>query len=150
LLPFLRALRAGTGNGVLSNQSAEIRRGVIASSPPGISAAVGDFDEVVPELRLHRAVDLAHLGREDDGVELLDHLAGGELPEVPALLAGGALGVLAGHVGELGAAFDLLLQVLALQLVFHQDVAGAGDGHGVLLASVKSWGKYIYLGPLSS
>ena len=43
--------------------------------------AAGDLDEMEAELRLHRAVDLAHLGTEHDLVELPDHLPRAELTE---------------------------------------------------------------------
>src|SRR5438045_2327428 len=49
-----------------------------------------------------------------------------------ALLARRAGGALFGHVGEAGAAFDLLLEGLAFGFRLDEDVAGAGSGHGFL------------------
>ena len=49
--------------------------------------ALGDFQEVVAELRFDRTVYDVQLTVEDDVVEFLDHLAGAKLAEVAALLA---------------------------------------------------------------
>ena len=48
--------------------------------------ALGDLDEVVAELSLHRAEHLADLALEDDFVELADHLTGPELAQRSAFL----------------------------------------------------------------
>ncbi len=56
----------------------------------GPLAAFRDLNQVVAELCLDRSMDLPNRLTEDDGVELLNHLAGAELTEGPTVLARGA------------------------------------------------------------
>ena len=84
---------------------------------------------MVAELGLHRTLDLADRGGEDDLVELGHHLTGAELAELAAVAAGGAGGVLLGERAEVGAALDLLLEVRSLRLRLDEDVGSGSAGH---------------------
>ncbi len=96
----------------------------------GSVGPAGDFDQVVTELRLHGTVGLSHLGAEHDLVELGHHLAGAELAQVTTLTLGRTTGVLAGDFGEIGASFNLSLEVVGGFLGIDQDVSGGGLRHG--------------------
>ena len=50
-------------------------------------AALGNLQEVVTELRLHRTLNDADLGAENHLVKLFDHHAGTELSQATAFLA---------------------------------------------------------------
>jgi len=50
-------------------------------------AALGNLQEVVTELRLHRTLNDADLGTENHLVKLFDHHAGTELSQATAFLA---------------------------------------------------------------
>src|SRR5947209_7738675 len=95
---------------------------------------VEDLDQVVAEAGLDRAHQLVERGVEGRVLELLDHAVAAEGAEVAAVgLGGRVVGVLGGHLGEVGAALDLLLRLLdarlslgvgALVVDLHQDVPG--------------------------
>src|SRR5918998_1315927 len=87
--------------------------------------------DVVAELRLDGAHDLARLGGEGGLLEGGNGLALAEAPEVPAFLgAAGILGVLPGELGEVAAVLELGLDVLRLLLLVlvEEDVPHAALG----------------------
>src|SRR5690606_10135205 len=101
--------------------------------------AIRHFHQVVSELRADRPLDHANRSTEDDLVEFTHHLAAAEGAQVAAVAAGGAVGVLAGDCGEIGAAFDVGLQLQALLFGVDQDVAGGCLGHGFFLRGIGWW-----------
>jgi hypothetical protein len=102
----------------------------IASAQIESILAAGDFQQVVAELSLHRALHGVDRGAEDHGVEFLDHLAWAERTEVTALAAGWAAGVGFSDFCEISAAFDLGFEFVALVFSGNEDVTGGGFGHG--------------------
>lgn len=89
----------------------------------------GHFEEVKPELSLHRPLDRADRGREDDLVKFLDHLARSESSEVTTLAPRRTRGVLPGKLSEIRPGLDLRLQVRRLVLTGDQDVTGGSPSH---------------------
>ena len=83
-------------------------------SGDGSVLAAGDFEQVITELGLHRALHDVDRRAEDHGVELLDHLARTERTQVAALTTGRAGGVGLGDFGEISTAFDLGLEFVSL------------------------------------
>ena len=94
--------------------------------------AAGDFNQMEPELGLHRAVDFADGFAEDYLVEFLDHLAPGKCAQIAPLLTGRTLRVLLGQGGEIRSGFNLLLDVFAFFLRANQDMTRGGFSHGNL------------------
>jgi len=87
--------------------------------------------EVVTELGLYRSHYLTLLGAEGCVLELLDHLAASEGPQVPSLALGGAHGILLGDGLELFPGLDSGEQLVCLCLVLDQYVGGVNFGnHG--------------------
>src|SRR5690606_5935677 len=72
--------------------------------------ARGDFEQVVAELGLDRALHFVERGREHDFVELTNHLAAAEAAQFAATTAGRALGMLHGELDEVFAVGDALFQ----------------------------------------
>ena len=72
---------------------------------------------MIAEAGLDRPHQLVGLGVEGRVLELLDHLVAAEGADVAAAgLGGRVVGVLGGHLGEVGAALDLLLRFLDARL----------------------------------
>src|SRR5690606_6712686 len=95
--------------------------------------AAGHFQQVIAELGLDRTLHDVERRAEDHGIEFLDHLTGAKRTQVAALATGRAGGVVLGNLSEVGTAFDGSFQFVALGFGGHQDVAGSGSGHGVIL-----------------
>jgi hypothetical protein len=94
-------------------QSVALReRGFVFSET--LVGALGHLDEVVAELRLYGSVNDADFLVETDVVELLDHLSGTELAELPTTAARGTRGVLTSHLGEVRTFGDLKLDLFGL------------------------------------
>lgn len=88
---------------------------------------------MVAKLRLDRAEAGTDVAREDDLIELLDHLAGAKLTEVATGLARWTGRVRLGDLTEVSAGVDLLLEVEAVLLGRDEDVSGMGADHRGLL-----------------
>lgn len=91
----------------------------------------GDFQQVVTELSLHRAVDLTDRFVEDHLVEFLHHLTGSEAAQIATALARRALGVCCRKLTEVGAALNFGLQILTLFLGIHENMSRSGLSHGL-------------------
>jgi hypothetical protein len=89
----------------------------------------GNFQQVVAELSLDRALHGVDWSAEYHGVEFFNHLAWTERTQVAAIAAGRAAGAGFGDFCEVSAAFDLGLEFVALVFGGHEDVAGGGFGH---------------------
>jgi hypothetical protein len=76
-------------------------------------SALGDLDQVIPELGLDRAMHLADLVIKNHAVEFRNHLPLRKLTKVPAAAPRRTLGVFAGRIREIRAPFDLGLQFQA-------------------------------------
>ena len=86
-----------------------------------------------PELGLDQTEDLAHFAFENGLIEFLDHLPRAEFTQAASMLARGAGGMFPCNCRKVGAGFNLFLEVFADLLACHQNVAGSGSCHGVLL-----------------
>jgi hypothetical protein len=84
-----------------------LKRAALKAKTERKLTAARDFDEVIAELSFDWAVNFPEFRAKNDAVKFRNHLAGVKFSEVTALFAGGALGVLARHFGEICAAFNL-------------------------------------------
>ena len=92
-------------------------------------AAGDNFNQMITKLRLYGAVDLIELAGEDDRVKLPDHLAGAELPQVPALFTQRTMRMLFSDLVKIRAALYVFLQLLALIFRFYQYMFCSGLCH---------------------
>ena len=82
---------------------------------------------MVSELGLYGAVNFSDFFVEDDFVEFPDHLTGREFAKISALLAGRAIGMLLGQIGEVPAFFDLGLNIFAGRFGGYENMTGFGS-----------------------
>src|SRR6266516_3397915 len=61
-----------------------------------LCCALGDFNQMIAELRLYRTENLSDFAGEYNGIEFLYHLSRAEFAQIAAIPAGRALGILAG------------------------------------------------------
>jgi hypothetical protein len=131
---FHRRLQLGRHGRFIQNKTARFKSGPFSTGGVAVSVlATGDFQQVVAELSLDRALDHVDRGAEHDGIEFFDHLAWAERPQVAALTAGRAAGVGFCNFGKISAAFDLGLEFVTFGFVGNKDVAGSGFSHLKLL-----------------
>ncbi len=106
--------------------------GYTSTTQPGPIASVlsaGDLDEVKPELSLHRPLDRADRGREDDRVKFLDHLSRPKRSEVTTLAPRGTRRKRLGKLGEIRSGLDLRLQLRRFFLTGDQNVTRGSPSH---------------------
>src|SRR5690606_31266398 len=72
----------------------------------GLVLALGDFEQVIAELCLHRALHHADRRAEDHFVEFAHHFAAAKVAQITALAAGRAARVFLGDLSEVGTVFN--------------------------------------------
>src|SRR5690606_39185512 len=92
-------------------------------------AAFLELDQVPAELALYRLGQLALFERESGFLELGNHHAGREEPEIAAI-GGGAVGAVLGGGVEIAAAFDLGADIVGFLFGLDEDMAGPHFGLG--------------------
>ena len=94
------------------HRSVRVPRAWTRGDRGGSVLAAGHFQQVIAELRLHRALHDIQRRAEHHGVEFLDHLTRTERTQIAALAAGRARGVFLGDLGEVGVELSRLPQLL--------------------------------------
>ena len=100
--------------------------------------STGDFQQVIPELSLHRTMHLIQFAAEYDLVKLRHHLARAEFAQRSAVFAGRALRMFFRHVSEFRPVRNLLLEGRTLSFIGNQNVSSACASHGSVLSVKKN------------
>src|SRR5512138_3120553 len=83
---------------------------------------IQNLDQMISELCLHRAQDLALLTLEGRLLELRDHLALAKPPKISASLARRTLGVFPGHLCKALALAQLVQNLLSFLVILHENM----------------------------